>query len=249
MLIKEVDPNRASPDYRVQAAAHFTIQSGLEFENSLWTSKTIQSGIWSCDRGLAVPASVKRLPNYKKAARSSGERGWEVAVRRSGGGCVPQGRGIYNAYLFVPNSAVTIRHAYQAFASVIEQAVASIGLLCERHSPFKTWCAGDYDLCLESRKFCGISQRRQFGTSQPKILIHAAILVDADLDQAFNAMRTFLREAGEPTSPDRRQAITVLEALGGNSRLARTFLYDLPRRLAVLHARWPDEAASNSGPS
>lgn len=185
-------------------------------EAACWQTGTPGRWLWSCANAFSVPASALRLPAFAVAAERSAARGWPVVIRRTGGGCVPQGPGILNLGI-ATHSSGSADALYSRVADCVIAAAASLGCEASVFTPEGAWCEGRYDISAARRKFCGLSQRRSVGTHVRTAFIHAAILLEANLDPAFAAMRRFLTEAGADTLPSRAAATTLADAIDAPS--------------------------------
>jgi len=198
------------PDVNGQIVQYPTLAAAIAAEKTCWHSGVQSLSIWSSGRGLCVPASYRSAHHFVDACAVMERRHWPVAVRSTGGGCVPQGPGIVNL-TWMPGPADShtgIFELYDRFAATLIRGMGAIGIRATRHSPGGAWCQGRHDICSNGRKIAGISQRRTTG-AQSLALIHAAILIDCDLDLCFSEMELFLRTAGCAEQPLRGAATTM----------------------------------------
>jgi hypothetical protein len=197
-------------DVRGQIVQYPTLAAAIAAEKTSWHSGVESLSIWSSGPGLCVPASYRSAHHFVDACAVMERRHWPVVVRSTGGGCVPQGPGIVNL-TWMPGPALSgtgIAGLYDTFAATLIRAMGEFGIQATRHSPGGAWCQGRHDICSNGRKLAGISQRRIIGA--PNLaLIHAAILIDCDLDLCFSEMELFLRTAGCAEHPLRGAATTM----------------------------------------
>jgi len=193
-----------------QIVQYPTLVAAIAAEKACWHSGVQSLSIWSSGPGLCVPTSYRSAHHFVDACAVMERRHWPVAVRSTGGGCVPQGPGIVNlTWMPSPADSITgIVELYDRFAATLIRGMGEIGIQATRHSPGGAWCQGRHDICINGRKVAGISQRRAIG-AQRLPLIHAAILIDCDLDLCFSEMELFLRTAGFAEQPLRGAATTM----------------------------------------
>ncbi len=193
-----------------------TLSAGREFEEALWASSQPTLQAWCSGQGLSVPASYRAAPGFVAACAQMERQGWPVVVRRTGGGCVPQGPGVLNLAWKVPagDASTAIDTLYGRFSSGIVLAMRALELEVELSSPAGAWCPGRYDLSVAGRKLVGISQRRSVG-EQVRSFLHAAIFVDPDLDLCFAQMIRFHRAAGLDALPNMASATTIATERAG----------------------------------
>jgi hypothetical protein len=201
---------RGNRDVTVEIIQFATLAEALAAEETRWLDGVKSLTVWSSGPGLCVPASYRSVHHFIDACALMESRHWPVLVRRTGGGCVPQGPGIVNL-TWMPgqdDSHSGIAELYDRFAGALIAGLANAGIPAKRHSPSGAWCRGRHDICSNGLKIAGISQRRSTG-AQRLPLIHAALFIDCDLDLCFSEMNLFLRTAGCVEQPLRHAATTM----------------------------------------
>jgi lipoate-protein ligase A len=179
--------------------------------------------LWQGTPGWVVPRRTTALPAWGEVAAHHGAA---LQVRRSGGGLVPQGSGIWNLSLAWPAGAATpadMHAIYAAFCDALAAAFARLGVSATPQAVQGSFCDGRWNLAVNGRKLVGTAQAwRRFGQRQV-VLAHALVIVSADpavLTESANALEA---ELGQGT-PYRAEALTSLarEAPGLADLEART---------------------------
>jgi len=181
----------------VTVTTFLSLAEALAWEEALWRQHRADSRgdgrtlfFWSSAPGLAVPRRHATASGFATAAAASAARGWPVAQRGSGGGCVPQGPAVLNVtWLPRPDGIEAI---YRRLEQALLRALAACGVEGEIRSPPGAWCRGCHDLCVGGRKVAGLSQRRD---ATGRTLAHAAVFVGATPTEGLAAARRFLSEA------------------------------------------------------
>ncbi len=213
-----------------------TLSAAIEFERTLWDTGEGTLRAWCSGPGICVPATYQHAPGLAAACATMEQRGYPVVIRRSGGGCVPQGPGIVNL-VWIPDSKIPcygVDDLYRCFARALIDGLAATDIAAAHHSPARAWCPGRYDISSRGRKLVGIAQRRS-SASNTRQLVHAAIFVDGDVDSWFAEMTRFLCMTGRPEQPAAGAATTITIEAGQSSaeasRLADTLVSTAARSL------------------
>lgn len=165
--------------------------------------------LWQGTPGWVVPRRTTALPGWAEAAARHGAA---LQVRRSGGGLVPQGPGIWNLSLAWPagESTPADMHAiYAAFCHALAKAFARLGVVAAPQTVQGSFCDGRWNLAVGGRKLVGTAQAwKRLGVCQV-VLAHALVIVDADpaaLTEGANALEAELGQG----RPYRADALTSL---------------------------------------
>jgi lipoate-protein ligase A len=142
-----------------------------------------------------VPRSYAGEARFEMACAQAQQAGRAVWVRGSGGGLVPQGRGIVNLSLAwrtqVPPGDV-MEAVYHLMADRIGSALASLGVATTAAAVAGSFCDGRYNLAAGGRKLVGTAQQwRRSERGGHMVLAHAVILVDPDLPEEIAAANAF----------------------------------------------------------
>ncbi len=116
--------------------------------------------------------------------REFAARGWPVALRRSGGGVVPQGPGLLNLSLAsrVEAPPASFDRVYAHLCAVLARALAGLGIDARPRAVEGSFCDGRWNLAVGVRKIAGTAQYWRRGGGQQAVLAHALLLVDADVE-------------------------------------------------------------------
>jgi octanoyl-[GcvH]:protein N-octanoyltransferase len=177
--------------------------------------------LWRTHRCLVVTPLLAHKPQFQTAADASEKRGWPVAVRRTGGGPVPQGPETLNISLATAHAretALNLDAAFTHFADWLCNALRACGLTPEIGEIAGSCCPGRYDIAIGGRKIIGIAQRRRQGkrgdTLLTATLVHAMLWLEGDLTDGIDALEHFLAEAGAPERFARARMGTVEQIAG-----------------------------------
>ena len=168
--------------------------------NSGVASGSATGFLWQAQkRALVLPERYTRISALPAAARASAARGWPVFARKTGGGITPQGPGVLNLALCFsvpPGQSRAIRSSYAKIVEPMRMAFDALGLEAEAAPVRGSFCDGDFNLAVSSRKIVGTAQRWRGSTC----LIHALLLTDIDLAQSVAAVAQFSQELGHDTA-------------------------------------------------
>jgi lipoate-protein ligase A len=165
--------------------------------------------LWQGMPGWVVPRRTTALPGWAEVAARHGAA---LQVRRSGGGLVPQGSGIWNLSLAWPAGDATpadMHAIYAALCDALAAAFARLGVTATPQPVQGSFCDGRWNLAVHGRKLVGTAQAwRRFGALQV-VLAHALVIVGADpaaLTESANALEAELGQG----RPYRADALTGL---------------------------------------
>lgn len=159
--------------------------------------------IREAETGLVVPRSYRGLPHFDTAQAVFAEQGWPVHVRLSGGGVVPQYRGILNIHLaYLAKADAPLQVAAQHFMAlcrIMADALAEWDIRAEAQAVSGSFCDGRYNLAVNGRKIAGTAQYWRCHPALPShyaVLSHAVLLVDAPLALCNRRVNEFEAAAG-----------------------------------------------------
>ena len=165
--------------------------------------------LWQGTPGWVVPRRSTALPCWAAVAARHGSA---LQVRRSGGGLVPQGPGLWNLSLVWPAGAATpadMHAIYAALCAALAAAFARLSVTATPQAVQGSFCDGRWNLAVRGRKLVGTAQAwRRFGARQ-MVLAHALINVGADPVALTNSANLLEAELGQGT-PYRADALTSL---------------------------------------
>jgi lipoate-protein ligase A len=204
--------------------------------------------LWQGTPGWVVPRRTTALPGWAEVAARHGAA---LQVRRSGGGLVPQGPGIWNLSLAWPAGDATpadMHAIYAALCDALAEAFARLGVTATPAAVQGSFCDGRWNLAAGGRKLVGTAQAwRRFGACQV-VLAHALVIVSADpaaLTESANALEAELGQG----RPYRADALTSLarEAPGLPDLEARTLELMAEQFARVVPRKIPKE--NDDGPA
>jgi lipoate-protein ligase A len=165
--------------------------------------------LWQGTAGWVVPRRTIALPGWAEVAARYGVA---LQVRRSGGGLVPQGPGIWNLSLAWPAGSATpadMHAIYAALCDALAAAFARLGVTATPAAVQGSFCDGRWNLAVQGRKLAGTAQAwRSFGARQV-VLAHAVIVVGADPAELTERANALESEFGRGR-PYRADALTSL---------------------------------------
>lgn len=142
----------------------------------------------------------RQLPDAEAGIAELRSRGYEVAVRHSGGAAVPLDQGVLNFSIIMPMHAgqISFQEDFERMAQVIAQAASRFtGLKPVVVGEVSgSYCPGSYDLSLAGRKFAGIAQRRQTKAH----IVHAFILIQGNAVARAQDVRDYYDKAGKAST-------------------------------------------------
>lgn len=191
-----------------------TASDGLAFEATLFAESRSATALWTCrQRALVCPAAYERRPGFAAASKQIQALGWPVVVRRSGGGTVPQGPGVLNLVLALTVSqGFDIEDGYTLIANAIRRGLGDHGTRLVSGATEGSFCDGASNLSTDGRKVAGLAQHwRPRPGRQTRVLAHAMILTEGDLEPGVKAVNAFHDCLGLPLV--HRQAHTTLSCI------------------------------------
>lgn len=149
--------------------------------------------IWRHPSAFIVGLRDRRLPKASEAMAWLRNKGYDTAVRNSGGAAVPLDSGVVNLSLVLPHrkGTVNFHNDFAAMAGLIGATLTEWTSSVEDGEVQGSYCPGDYDLAIGGRKFCGIAQRRQANG----FVIQAFIVVEGEGTTRADLARQFYNRA------------------------------------------------------
>lgn len=172
------------------------------------------SRIWRVETAIAISQKDRHRSNSFEAAetlyRMSGR---EVVIRASGGGVVPQGPGRINlSLIYSTMERLSIDGSYDLICSIVENALAELGVVGERNALPGSFCDGRHNILVDGRKLVGVSQKwRPSNNGMTIVLAHAVILGNVSPLSVMDAAREFCDAAGLDVELDRNSCTSLLE--------------------------------------
>ena len=188
-------------------------------------------------RCLMVTRREARMENFEQAGVALAAEGWPVAVRCSGGSCVPQGPGILNLSLIYPRPEKwSLEFGYKMLCELLGQLLASYGIEASTGEVPGAFCDGRYNLQIGGKKLVGSAQRWAGGQrTQAAVLAHACLLVDLDLHEATAKVNQLYRLCNNPLRFEAAACTTLRAAQNPASQQdQKSYTRSVEQRLATL---------------
>lgn len=217
--------------------------------------------LWQTDPALVVSRQDMRLPHIARAIEYTGNAGWPVVARETGGSAVAMGPGVLNLSLLLPRSLVTgasgyaMDTVYHLLCEPIRQALSTIGIPTRYGSVPGAFCDGRFNLVTGGKKIAGTAQAsraniaRRGTDREGYVLAHAAVLVDIDARCLTNMVNRFYEIAGGTERFSDRDVTSVRHCLAsvgdGESRTGVATLVDDMRARILSGIRTPKRDRSN----
>ncbi len=188
----------------------FGFDEAMEVEQSLLASaaesarlgeERLTIALWETEQAIVLPSGMSRRDGIADASHRSGESGWPVYERRTGGDVTPQFAGVLNISMGFPlygrdrNIPEAYRRLTDPLVTFIDHA---FGISSSTASVEGAFCDGTYNLVIDGRKIAGTAQRwRQLPTTGANelpataVMAHAALLCGGDLPGALTAVNRF----------------------------------------------------------
>lgn len=155
--------------------------------------------VWRHEKALVLGLRDRRLPMAELGIRWLSAQGYQVGVRNSGGAAVPLDPGVLNVSLILPNAVgkPNFRAGFERMRQLITETLQRFGVDIEAGEVAGSYCPGDFDLSIDGRKFCGISQRRQ----QHAYVVQAFVVVEGHAERRAQMVRMFYEMATGEENP------------------------------------------------
>lgn len=175
--------------------------------------------LWEGTQGFIAPLSYRRNERFDAVCAEFAERGWPVRLRRSGGGLVPQGPGIFNLSLTYP-LAVTpgfrADEVYRHLCDLLANALRQIGIVPYLATVSGSFCDGRFNLAVTTArgpcKIAGTAQYWRRIDNRHVVLAHALLLVSANTEILTKRCNEFESALGSGRHYDARALTSVAEA-------------------------------------
>jgi octanoyl-[GcvH]:protein N-octanoyltransferase len=117
---------------------------------------------WVHHNTIVLGIQDTRLPNLKEGINYLNKQGYNAIVRNSGGLAVVLDGGVLNISILFPESdhKLQINDGYETMYALVQDMFKDLTNNIEAKEIVGSYCPGDYDLSIDSKKFAGISQRR-----------------------------------------------------------------------------------------
>jgi lipoate-protein ligase A len=211
--------------------------------------------IWESEPALVVSQSDRHLPRFAAAVEQAAAAGWPVAVRTTGGSAVPLAPGIINVGLIAPWRSVrpTLDLAFQLLCGVLIDALGSLGITATTGRAPRAFCDGRWNVLVGDRKVAGTSQRQSSAGAGGAVLLHAAVMLDADPVLLTAAVGRFYETAGQRVdlSAEAMSSLANLRPEPPAGDLKAAFVAALANELARPETAptWCDTPSSPSSPA
>jgi lipoate-protein ligase A len=139
-----------------------------------------QLRLWQPLPALIVTLAEANQPNFAVAAARATARGIPVEVRRSGGGAVCLGYGMWVVSHFYTSKVNEIDSSYRHFADALIGAIVRVGITLADGQVAGAYCDGKFDLAWRGMKVCGMAQRRRWRDGKSHVWIHAVLAVEQE---------------------------------------------------------------------
>lgn len=197
--------------------AHFhVVQHSIALANGMdlewqWMQQAAKDGLpyahlWQSLPGWVVPKSYL-LHASEKLLQQLG-----CQIRSSGGGLVPQGRGIWNLSLVWPVhhfNELDITDIYIDFCKKITEAFKVLGIYAGTGETAGSFCDGKYNLSVNGQKVAGTAQSWKKINDTHVVLAHAVLLVDIQASSLISAANALENAIGSDKRYD-EHAITSI---------------------------------------
>ena len=184
--------------------------------------------LWQSEPALIVSQADGNLPRFAEAARCAANEGWPVSVRSTGGSAVALVPGVVNVGMILPWRAArpSLEQSFELVCTPLIDTLARFGVAARTGSAPRAFCDGRFNVLVGSRKIAGTSQRHAVNGQGGAVLVHAAVLVDADPGELTAVVTRFYERAGRATQLDDRSVTALAEHVSppGAGDLPRKFV-------------------------
>jgi octanoyl-[GcvH]:protein N-octanoyltransferase len=202
-----------APSYPLDAGAQLAREL-LELEHLARHGGAPRAWLWSGEQSIVASQSDAQAPLFQAAAAASAQAGWPVHLRSSGGTAVALTPGILNCALLVPwTCRPRLQDGFDLVCKLLIGALANAGVTATTGSVAGAFCDGRHNVLVNSKKFAGISQRLATRGSLGASLIHATMLIDADLQAVTDAVNFFYERAGIARSHRAEALVNLIDCL------------------------------------
>ena len=194
--------------------------------------------IWRNRQCLVATVKESHKPGFAAACTASALKNWPVAVRRTGGTCVPHGPGVLNLALVYPRPLGvewSMEDSYKLLCAPLRRLMESYALAVKTGEVPGSFCDGKFNLHVDKRKLVGASQRWKGNPALAGsvILSHACLLVDLDLLEATARINQFYRSCGYSQQFEPYACATLRECVAGpGNPFSADFVEQVTERLS-----------------
>ncbi|MCZ6829033.1 MAG: hypothetical protein O7F73_05510 [Gammaproteobacteria bacterium] len=206
--------------------------------------------IWRNRQCLVATVKESHKSGFEAACSASALENWPVAVRRTGGTCVPHGPGVLNLALVYPRPLDvewSMEDSYKLLCAPLQRLLESYALEVETGEVPGSFCDGKFNLQVDNRKLVGTSQRWKGNPALAGsvILSHACLLVDLDLLEATARINQFYRLCGYAQQFDPFACATLRECTAGPAKpFSAEFVEQVTERLSnIIVNEVPDDSS------
>jgi len=169
--------------------------------------------LWQAKSPTLVLPAGNKWPESNILKQALNGNDWNLLSRKTGGAPVPQCPGVINLshiYVWPEVQPYSITKAYQDLCEILNAFFADFGLKSEAHATEFSYCDGDYNLNINSKKIVGTAQRVILKKGGGKVVLSQAfILIDALLDELIKPVN-LCYEICEKTEHVKAQVHTCL---------------------------------------
>ena len=211
MVIPSEPPRLATLISRRAGAQPLAIEQQLLDNAAVGAATTC---VWEPGASLVVPSTYQRYERFPMLCERFERRGWPVWVRRSGGGLVPQDRGVVNislAWRTQSDMASGTTEVYRALCELLQDAASPFGIDLNAQAVGGSFCDGRFNLAMAGRKVAGTAQFWQrLSKTEHVVLAHACLMVRADLALLTLRANEFEGQLGSDRSYDKNAVANLL---------------------------------------
>jgi lipoate-protein ligase A len=200
--------------------------------------------IWHNQQCLVATVKESHRPGFAAACTALAKEKWPVALRRTGGTCVPHGPGVLNLALVYPRPMTgdwPLEESYKLLCAPLQQLLKSYGLDVKTGDVPGSFCDGKFNLQVGKRKLVGTSQRWKGNPNHAGsvVLSHACLLVDLDLLESTARINQFYRMCGYTQQFEPYACATLRECVAGRGHpFSADFVGEVAERLSSIVGVW-----------
>jgi lipoate-protein ligase A len=174
--------------------------------------------LWQPLPALIATTAEANHVEFATAAASAVARGVPVEVRRSGGGAVCLGYGMWVVSLFYTSLHNDIDLSYRRFAETLIEAIDCVGVPLTYEHVAGAYCDGKFDLAWRGLKVGGMAQRRRHRDGRSHVWIHAVLAVEQDSARYPREVARFYSDLGSPRVADPVNTTSLWDCLPAAAR-------------------------------
>jgi lipoate-protein ligase A len=174
--------------------------------------------LWQPLPALIVTLAEANQPNFVVAAARAADRGVAVEVRRSGGGAVCLGYGMWVISYFYTSVQHDIDWSYRQFADALIGAIARVGITLTDERVAGAYCDGKFDLAWRGLKVSGMAQRRRWRDGESHVWVHAVLAVEQESLRYPSEVARFYADLGSSRIADPANTTSLWDCLPNDAR-------------------------------